>query len=159
MQCTNEDQYRTICTPLLAFDILIYLCRAYNGLVWLVCLFGLFIATCASQLSRHAPLKHIFRFAISSVACVETTRTTTVTASSKRKTKLHATKCNATRNQTSLHTGRQADRQMARPIWMNLYMFCAHNQIHTQLGMESENRAAERNDKVCRLHRDTFMWP
>lgn len=152
MQCTNQDQYRTIythsvCVCVLAFDILIYLYRAHNGFVgWSV----VRLARSVLYLHPNAPRLPVsafpnVRFPLwppKEKKFTQTERKTSTKWSShkngqknthtrQQRQRRRANEQNCTLQNAMLraikhyYTGRtEQSRQMARPIWMNLYVLC-----------------------------------
>lgn len=135
MQCTNQDQYRTIytmsvsvcvCECVLAFDILIYLFHAHNGLVgWMACSFRYFHPNPPRMPSNHSN-SQFPRRREKKISRKRKGKKSTATASTTKNCTLRNAMLRAIKHYY-IHTGRQAEKagkRMARPIWMNLYALC-----------------------------------
>lgn len=150
MQCTNQDQYRTIyahsvCVCVLAFDILIYLYRAHNGFAgWSV----VRLACSVLYLHPNAPRLPVsafpnVRFRLWSLKEQKSShKRKGKQAQNEAHTKMgkkhthdnvdeptnkiarYKMQCYAQSNIITQAERSRAGRQMARPIWMNLYVLC-----------------------------------
>lgn len=142
MQCTNQDQYRTIytmsvsvcvCECVLAFDILIYLFHAHNGLVgWMACSFRYFHPNPPRMPSNHSN-SQFPRWREKKRFHANGKEKRAHQQRRRPKIARYEMQCYA---QSNIITYTQAGRQKRQASeWQDpygwIYMLCAHNKIHT----------------------------